>query len=77
MRAALVLCKIYPYIYLVRFTSYLTRVLLFFSWLSGLKSIMIGRYIICLSKLHIRLSFEREDQQRTTLYHVYTFSVLQ
>ena len=36
MRAVLVLCKISPYIYLVRFTSYLTRVLLFFSWLSSL-----------------------------------------
>ena len=36
MRAVLVLCKISPYIYLVRFMSYLTRVLLFFSWLSSL-----------------------------------------
>ena len=65
MRAVLVLCKIYPYIYLVRFASYLTRVLLFLSWLSGLKSIMIGSYIICLSKLHIRLSFET---RRSTTY---------
>ena len=30
VRAVLVLCKIYPYIYLVRFASYLTRVLLYF-----------------------------------------------
>ena len=30
MRAVFVLCKVYPYIYLVRFASYLTRILLFF-----------------------------------------------
>ena len=66
MRAVLVLCKIYPYIYLVRFASYLTRALFFFSWLIGLKSIMIGRYIICLSKVHIRLSFET---RRSTTYN--------
>ena len=66
MRAVLVLCKIYPYIYLVRFASYLTRVLLFFFLAKQPQSIMIGRYIICLSKLHIRFSFEKK---RSTTYN--------